>query len=174
MSVATDRRWSGAGDAGIDETVVTFEIGRALFALPVAPVMEIHEARDLAPLPKAPPQLLGLMDRRGFSVPVIDMRLLLGAPPREDAPETRIIALRVTGRGGTLLTIGLRVDRVIEVTQLDEAGSGPLAEAELLRWNERMVAGIGRRHGAFVTRIDVGGLFEADLAGIGLEEAAGL
>ena len=48
MSVATDRRWSEVGDPGVGETVVTFEIGRALFALPVAPVMEIHEARDLA------------------------------------------------------------------------------------------------------------------------------
>lgn len=189
-----------------DETVVTFGIGSALFALPVAPVVEILDAREIAPLPRAPAHLLGLIDRRGASVPVVDLRRLLGQPDRDDTPDTRIVVLSLAapgretggeegagenraGEDGARETdvsngaagaatagadpapagaaaghhVGLRVDRVTEVTVLDEAGSAPLAEADLLRWNERMVSGIGRRNGAFVTVLDVGGLFAGDL-----------
>ncbi len=170
MSAAVQHRGAAPDDA--TETVVTFGIGEALFALPVAPVMEIHDTRDIAPLPKTPPHLLGLMDRRGFSVPVIDMRLMLGLPPREDSQDTRIIALQVRQEGQQQLAVGLRVDRVIEVAKLDATGSRPLAEAEFLRWHEGMVAGIGRRNGAFVTLIDVAGLFKADLESLKTSQEA--
>ncbi|SER70734.1 purine-binding chemotaxis protein CheW [Tranquillimonas rosea] len=140
------------------KTVVTFGLGDALFALPVAPVMEILDTSPIAPLPRAPAHLLGLIDRRGASVPVVDLRRLLGEPPQDDTPETRIIVLRLETGG-----IGLRVDRVIEVTQLDEAGAAPLPEAGLLNWNERMVAGVGRRDGAFVSELRVEALFDPEI-----------
>lgn len=149
-----------------DGTFVAFAIGSALFALPVDPVREILDARSISPLPRSPAHLLGLIDRRGTSVPVVDLRRLLGQDDREDAPDTRIIVLGLGSNAEEGYTIGLRVDRVTEVTALDHAGSAPLAEAELVRWNERMVAGIGRRNGAFVTVIDVDGLLTGELADI--------
>ncbi|KAA9008358.1 chemotaxis protein CheW [Histidinibacterium aquaticum] len=148
----------------LDGTVITFSLGEALFALPVAPVLEILDAKPVAPVPRAPQHLLGLIDRRGASVPVVDLRRMLGQPAREDTFETRIVVLRVGGQGATARRVGLRVDRVIEVTELDEAGAAPLAEAELLHWNERMVAGVGRRGGRFVTLLEVSALFEGRLA----------
>lgn len=150
-----------------DETVVTFGIGKALFALPVAPVVEILEARETAPLPRTPRHLLGLIDRRGISVPVVDLRRLLGQPDREDALDTRIIVLLIDTEGQTRRYIGLRVDRVLDVALLDDGGETQLAEAEMLRWNERMVAGIGKRQGKFVTVLDVDGLFDGELAELG-------
>lgn len=151
------------------DTVVTFGIGKADFALPVAPVVEILDARDISPLPRAPAHLLGLIDRRGASVPVVDLRRLLGQPDADDTDRTRIIVLRLVGRGAGAQHVGLRVDQVTEVTQLDDAGSEPLAEAELLRWHERMVAGIGRRDERFVTMLDVDGLFDGDLRDLVIE-----
>jgi len=71
-----------------------------------------------------------------------------------------IIVLRLEAAEDRPCVVGLRVDRVIEVSTLDDAGAAPLVEADLLRWRERMVAGIGRRNGAFVTVLDVAGLFE--------------
>ena len=146
-----------------DRTVVTFGIGKALFALPVAPVVEILEARETAPLPRAPSHLIGLIDRRGFSVPVVDLRILLGQPARADDFDTRIIVLIFTGAPQGHRYVGLRVDRVLDVAQLDDGGEQPLAEADLLQWHERMVAGIGKRQGAFVTVLDVEGLFAGQL-----------
>ncbi|SLN23488.1 Chemotaxis protein CheW [Roseivivax jejudonensis] len=147
-----------------EETVVTFEIGKARFALPVSPVVEILDARNISPLPRTPKHLLGLIDRRGCSVPVVDLRRLLGQADAEDTDRTRIIVLRIDRPEQQRQNVGLRVDHVTEVTQLDDAGSAPLTEAELLRWHERMVAGIGRRGDAFVTVLDVEGLFAGEFA----------
>ncbi|SFD72481.1 chemotaxis protein CheW [Roseivivax sediminis] len=144
------------------ETCVTFGLDNTLFALPVAAVVEILDTREIASLPRAPGHLLGLIDRRGASVPVVDLRRLMGRGDRTDTPETRIVVLALPGDAGH--SVGLRVDRVIEVTALDDAGSAPLAEADLLRWREHMIAGIGRRNGSFVTVLDVAGLFAAELS----------
>ena len=163
---------AGQGDTqmSIDGTFVTFGIGHALFALPVAPVVAILEMRDTAPLPRSPAFLLGLIDRRGASVPIVDFRRLLGQPDQEDTLDTRLIVLSFEGTEA-VSTVGLRVDRVTEVTELDHADKAPLREADLVKWNERMVAGIGRRHGRFVTVIDVEGLFAGDLGQLDLAPA---
>lgn len=142
---------------------VTFVCGGANFALPVAPVVEILEMSEVAPLPRAPEYLMGLIDRRGTSVPVVDLRRLLGHADLSDTMETRLIVLQLTPTEAPRM-VGLRVDRVTEVTELDSAGAEPLREGDLVRWNDRMVAGIGRRHEGFVTVIDVEGLFGDDIA----------
>lgn len=140
-------------------TVVTFCLDATRFALPVAPVLEILEARDIAPLPRMSPVMLGLIDRRGVSVPVIDLRLTLGMAAAPTTDDTRVIVLRAGTVDGRNLTVGVRVDRVIEVTELDGGAAEPLFEADLLHWHERTVSGIGRRHDEFVTLLDVDGLF---------------
>ena len=142
--------------------VLTFGLADALFALPVAPVVEILDAQPVAPLPNAPAHLLGLIDRRGVSVPVVDLRLLMGMPPRADDPDTRIVVLRPDAEEASHI-VGLRLDRVFEVTELDHAESAPLPEAGLLGWDEAMVSGIGRRNGAFISVLRLMGLFEARL-----------
>ena len=172
-AAAGTRPPAGAEAQGLAaQTVVTFGLGEAFFALPIAPVLEILDMRDVAPLPRAPAHLLGLIDRRGVSVPVVDMRRLLGQPAQDTTLDTRIVVLGVDhapaavvpqpdsdARAPTQGVVGLRVDRVIEVTTLDAPGSETLAEADWLQWNERMVAGIGRRNGAFVTVLDIDHLF---------------
>ncbi|MFZ3582746.1 chemotaxis protein CheW [Loktanella sp. DJP18] len=144
-------------------TVITFCLGTAHFALPVAPVLEILEVGDIAPLPRTPPALLGLIDRHGVSVPVIDLRIRLGMPGTEPTDDTRVIVLRAGVRNDRNLTVGVRVDRVIEVTELDGAVTEPLSEAELLHWQTAAVRGIGRRNDHFVTLLDIDGLFAEDI-----------
>lgn len=141
------------------DTLVTFGLGEALFALPVTLVQEILDIRPVSPLPGAPPHLLGVIDVRGTSVPVVDLRRLLGEPPREDAPDTRFVVLFLAD-GGAARPLALRVDRVIEVAGLDDGRLEPVAEAGLLAWDPRMVAGLGRRGGAFVTVLSTDGLFD--------------
>ncbi|MEC7762577.1 MAG: chemotaxis protein CheW [Pseudomonadota bacterium] len=146
----------------LQETVLTFAVDGTLFALPVAPVVEILDLKPITPLPHTPPQVLGLIDRRGTSVPALDMRIMLGRMDGADTETTRIIVLRIPEVGDNPKFIGLRVDKVIEVATLDDDGSAPLPEADLLDWNERLVAGIGRRNGEFVTLLDVAGLFKGE------------
>ena len=58
------------------------------------------------------------------------------------------------------LTLGLKADRVFEVTVLDGGELEPPPEIGV-RWRSEIIAGIGRRNGAFVTVLDLDRLFTA-------------
>ncbi|WP_240722403.1 chemotaxis protein CheW [Poseidonocella sp. HB161398] len=146
------------------ETVVTFALERTIFAIEVRNVQEILSHVPATRLPRAPAHLLGLIDVRGRSVPLVDLRLLLGETPREEDDQTRVILLWV-GQGGSRYLVALRVDRVIEVALLDEDGRvSALEESALFDWDERMVEGIGRRDGQFVILLRLAAMFDPAVA----------
>ena len=127
---------------------VTLGVAESLFAVPVTRVQEILEPQPFARMPRAPMDFLGIIDVRGQSVPVIDLRLRLGMPAADDTLDTRIIVLDIA------------IDRVFEVAELD----GPLEPPTKIgsRWSTDCIAGVGRRNGAFVTVLDLDQLFSQD------------
>lgn len=132
---------------------VTFGVAKDIFAAPVALVSEILDLAPISRLPKAPAELLGMIDVRGLGIPVVDLRALLSLPQADDTPSTRIVVLTVR-RGGKDTVVGMKTDRVYEVTTLDEDALEPPPELGT-GWNDGAVAGIGRRSGAFVTVLDL-------------------
>lgn len=142
---------------------VTLGVNGELFAAPVEKVQEILEMRPVARLPQAPANLLGMTDVRGQGIPVLDLRLTLGLPEADDTENTRIVVLNVSGGAGPM-TVGLRTDRVFEVTVLDTDTLEPPPSISG-NWRDHAVAGIGRRNGSFVTVLDLdrllGGVAEA-------------
>lgn len=139
---------------------VTLGVAGDLFAAPVERVQEILEMRAIARLPHAPAWLLGMIDVRGQGVPVVDLRTKLGLDRSEDTENTRILVLRATVEQRDLL-LGLKADRVFEVTTLDEATLEPPPEIGV-NWRFDCIAGIGRRNGAFVTVLELSRLFGTD------------
>jgi len=136
---------------------VTLGVAGELFAAPVGKVQEILELRPIARLPQAPANLLGMIDVRSQGVPVVDLRTTLGMPPGEDNENTRIIVLSISAAGRDVV-LGLKADRVYEVTVLDEAELDPAPEIGTT-WTADAIAGIGRRNGRFVTVLDLDRLF---------------
>ncbi|SOC23695.1 chemotaxis protein CheW [Rhodobacter maris] len=136
---------------------VTLGAADSLFAVPVARVQQILESQAVAAMPQAPVEFIGMIDVRGRSVPVIDLRLRLALPTAADTHNTRIIVLEADV-GGSLRWLGLKTDRVFEVTALDEEGLEAPPEVGTA-WRADYVAGVGRRAGAFVTVIDLDRLF---------------
>lgn len=132
---------------------VTLGVAGEIFAAPVAKVQEILDMRPIARLPQAPPNLLGMIDVRGQGIPVLDLRITLGIETADDSENTRIVVLDVSNAERNL-TVGLRADRVFEVTvlDLDELDPPPAISAA---WHGHSIAGIGRRNGAFVTVLDL-------------------
>lgn len=149
------------------EQYVTLGVAEELFAAPVEKVQEILDTQPIARLPQAPGNLLGMIDVRGQGIPVLDLRLTLGLEPAQDTENTRIIVLTVAPNG-TTFTVGLRADRVYEVTVLDQGDLEP-PPAINGAWTGRSIAGIGRRNGRFVTVLDLDRL----LAGTDLPLRAG-
>lgn len=143
---------------------VTLGVAEEIFAAPVTKVQEILDMRPIARLPQAPVNLLGMIDVRGQGVPVLDLRLTLGMQPREDTENTRIVVLSIDGADGER-RLGLRTDRVFEVTVLDSAELDP-APTVSGAWSGHCIAGIGRRNGQFVTVLDLDALLGATAASI--------
>ncbi|OIQ95375.1 chemotaxis protein CheW [mine drainage metagenome] len=154
---------------------VTLGVGADLFAVDVRSVREILDMRPLAHIPNAPSYLLGLIDVRGRGVPVIDLRLKLGLAPAPPGELTRILVLD-TDLAGQSRVVGLLVDRVFEVTALDDRSVAPPPEIGR-RWRSEYIAGIGRRHGSFVIILVLDRLLTGDepalLAGENTAPAAG-
>lgn len=132
---------------------VTLGVADELFAAPVTKVQEILDMRAISRLPRAPENFLGIIDVRGQGVPVLDLRLTLGMEPVADTETTRIVVLSVKSSAGSV-TLGLRADRVFEVTVLDSETLDP-PPAFNARWQDHCIEGIGRRNGQFVTVLDL-------------------
>jgi purine-binding chemotaxis protein CheW len=151
---------AAAAQLRTDEQFVTLGIDREVFAVPVAVVREILDMRPMFRVPEAPPHLAGLIDVRGRSVPVIDLRLRLGLPAVPPTDATRILVIEATV-GGRSLLIGVITDRVFEVAALDD---GVLeAPPDIgVRWRSDHIRGVGRRGDSFVVVFDLEQLFAAD------------
>jgi purine-binding chemotaxis protein CheW len=139
---------------------VTLAIDQDVYALPVEGVREILEFRHIARLPHAPACVLGMIDLRGQSFPVVDLRLRLGMRAAEPTPATRIVVLNAT-QGGASVGVGLVAERVFEVTGFDTDVLEP-APAIGSGMASACVAGIGRRNGRMVVVFDLERLLQLD------------
>ncbi len=144
---------------------VTLGIDREVFAVPVETVLEILDMRQASRVPEAPPYMLGLIDLRGRSVPVLDLRVKLGLPAIPATETTRILVLEVTITGRPLV-FGLVADRVIEVMALSAGEIEPAPDIGT-RWRSDYILGVGHRDGRFVIIFNLSRLFsEEDTAAL--------
>ena len=146
--------------AKADAQFVTLGIDRERFAVPVETVLEILDMRELFRVPDAPAYLAGLIDVRGRSVPVIDLRVKLGMPPVPVTDGTRIMVLEVPVAGRQLI-LGLVADRVFEVAPLDNGRLEPAPDIGT-KWRSEYIQGVGRRGDEFVVVLNLGHLFASD------------
>jgi purine-binding chemotaxis protein CheW len=143
--------------AVVTRNYVTLGIGSEIFAIDVKFVREILGLREIALLPKAPPFVIGVIDVRGNTVPVVDLRLKLGMEPFPITDQTRILVLELTIEGHHA-TIGLMSDQVFEVAELE--GSDIEAPPEVGgEWNSEFIQGISRLRGKFVIIFNLEKLF---------------
>lgn len=143
----------------VTRNYVTLGIGSEIFAIDVKFVREILGLREIALLPKAPPFVIGVIDVRGNTVPVVDLRLKLGMQPFAVTEHTRILVLELLIEGHPA-TIGLMSDQVFEVAELEgtEIESPPVVGGE---WNSEFIEGISRLRGKFVIIFNLEKLFSA-------------
>lgn len=145
----------------MNSDVLTFAADGVLYAVPVHQVQEILDLQPVAPMPNAPPYFIGITDLRGQNVPVVDLRRVLALPDAEDTAQTRFVVVHIEKKDGGQFTLGLRTDRVIEVTRLDDDTLGSIDDGGVLGWSGRALAGVGRRNGQVVSVLNLDRLFSA-------------
>jgi purine-binding chemotaxis protein CheW len=139
---------------------VTLGVGDEIFAVDVAIVREILAYRTIAHLPNAPPFLVGVIDVRGCTVPVIALRLKLGLPAVSITDDTRILVLEIDVEGRQLV-VGLLADRVFEVAEFEIDGLEAAPDVGV-RWKSEYIRGIGRLRGNLVIIFDMEHLLSSE------------
>lgn len=123
---------------------VRVHLGRERYAVPIANVREVADVGEVAPVPGAPPAVLGVRNLRGQVLPVIDLAAVLGVTT--DGPRRLLVAEDGHRRAG------LAVDLVTDVETL------PAAKEEA---HAPHLSGAAMIDGELVGVVDVGALFDA-------------
>ena len=92
--------------------MAAFCVGDEEYVIDIMRVREIIRPQALTPIRRGPPAIDGVLQLRGVSVPVMDMRRRLDLPPNNLA--SRRIMIVVVGER----PVGLIVDRVTEVVRV--------------------------------------------------------
>jgi purine-binding chemotaxis protein CheW len=108
-------------------TTVTFAIGTQDYGLSVANVFEIVPIPAMLVLAGAPAYLIGLLNRRGRYLPVLDGRILVGEPVQYDLDRYVIIAGRASANMQHVVPLlGILVDQVRDVCVFETESLTPL------------------------------------------------
>lgn len=130
---------------------VTMKVGDQTIAARVEDVREILDVCQVSAIPGSNSATLGMIDVRGESVAVLDLRSLLSMAELADTERTRIVVF-AGDKDRSVPPTGLRTDAVIEVAALDDEDL-QLPPA-LTGGDSRFIEGIGRIGGEFVTVLD--------------------
>ena len=150
---------SGGGLAAVQ--AVVFALGSETFAIPVTMVREILEHRPASRVPEGPAWLLGLLDVRGVAVPMVDLHVRMGFPAVAPTVSTCILVIEVMRDGDRPATLGLVVDRVMDVVSFAAEEIGERPEIGV-RWRVDYLTGFVRRETGFVALLDPARLFATE------------
>lgn len=107
------------------EQYLTFELAGELYAIPILAVQEIRGWEPVSRIPQTPPHVLGVIDLRGSVVPVVDLRTRLSIERRDTTSTTVVIVVRIEVPAGAPVTVGIVVDAVSDVANIDSASVRP-------------------------------------------------
>ncbi len=150
---------------------MTFKLGNELFAIGVGQVREVLEMSQITRVPTAPPYMRGVVNVRGKSTPVVDLRLKFGLPAVPDTVNTRIIVMELElDREATVL--GGVADSVHEVIELEPGNIDPPPRIAM-RWRTDFINGMGKRGDDFIIILDVDAVFSSEEIALVSETPAG-
>jgi purine-binding chemotaxis protein CheW len=98
---------------------LTFNLGSELFALPIEHIREIIECSNITAIPLMPEFLRGVINLRGAVVPVLDLSVRFSRISTEIGKRTCVILLEVDDPEAELQTLGVLVDSVSAVMDID-------------------------------------------------------
>ena len=139
---------------------LTFTLDGENFATQISRVREVLEYDQIAPVPRTPDYMLGVINLRGSVVPVMDMRLQFGVEATEPTVDTCIIIVEVQIDGEPLV-LGALVDTVQEVIDLRAEELEP-APTLGTRVNTQFIQGMGKVDDHFVIVLDMEKVFSTD------------
>lgn len=104
---------------------LTFRLGDQTYALPIEQVVEVAAMVEVATVAGAPAALLGVVNRHGGVLPLLDLRLVFQQPAAPVDDSTLFVVAALDTR-----LVGLVVDEVYQVAYFDaeQLAATPLSE----------------------------------------------
>ena len=145
-------------------TYVTLELAGVTIGVAVRYVREILDLVTISPFPNAPANVEGLIDIRGQSIPVMDMRLWLGLEARDPSADTRIVVFEID-RGDGERPLGIFADRVRDVATIDMSEIEPAPDLGGTFSDSDSLLGLARKGENLIFLLDVERIFGSPGAG---------
>jgi len=138
---------------------LTFDLDGQTFAVAVQSVREILDPQPVTRLPNSSHDLLGVIDVRGVSVPIVDLTAHLGIGHSEQGPDTRVVVFEMERPDGEPRPLGILAERVRDVCRLtmDDIEMAPDVSEGGIR-NE-VILGLCRRDGSLIVVVDLARMF---------------
>lgn len=151
----TSTPWDEQGEL----EVLTFDLAGETLALEAVLVQEIVDLLPETAVPGAMPLVGSVVNFRGKIIPIADLRLAFDMPTGDATVDSRIVVIELE-RDGETLVVGLRTDRVHEVTTLHAHASEepPMVG---MRWRRDYVRELVRRDGGVVLLPDLPAIFHS-------------
>lgn len=136
--------------------LVTFRLEDETYGINVMHVQEVLRVTEIAPVPGAPPYVLGIINLRGNVVTVIDTRSRFGLPPGDIGEASRIVIIE-----SEMQVVGILVDSVAEVVELrgSEIDSAPNVGNED---SSKFIQGVATRENDLLIVVDLNKLLSEE------------
>lgn len=135
--------------SGSETQLVTFNLGKEEFAVPILQIQEINRLVDITRVPKSPDFVEGVINLRGKVIPIIDLRKRFSLHQSDLGKYARIVVVNMDGR-----MVGLIVDSVSEVLRLpsDAIEPPPPVVAGI---GSEYIKGLGKLEGRLLILLDL-------------------
>lgn len=128
---------------------VTFILKDETYGINVMQVQEVLRVSEIAPVPGAPPSVLGIINLRGNVVTVIDTRGRFGLPSTDVDDASRIIVIESEQQ-----VVGILVDAVSEVVELQSADIDVVPNVGNEE-SSRYIQGVATRENSLLILVDL-------------------
>lgn len=140
--------------------VLIFDIAGETFALGAVMVQEILDMVPETPVPGSQPFVGSVINFRGKVIPLADIRLAFGMEATRITIDSRIIVISLDIDGENTL-VGIRTDKVNEVTTLAKANSEPPPSVGM-RWRPDYIECLVKRGTDFIIVPNLAAIFSTN------------
>ena len=126
-----------------------FSLGTEDYAIPLLSVREVISVPETTPIPKAPPNFLGIMNLRGQVISVVDLRTKLKIKAKEENQEESVIIVDING-----MNLGIVVDSINKVLAFNTNEINEVPEIDT-QVNADYIQGVYRKEDTLTVLLDV-------------------
>ena len=164
MSKPISQRENPSSPHSIAGKFLTFLLGSESYGIEVLSIREIIRMQQVTPVPKMPEHVRGVINLRGKVIPIIDLRVKLALPLTETTERTCVIVLDIQPEAGENTLLGIVVDAVEEVVNIDSDQIEPSPDFGTDISREGCI-GIATRNEGLMTLLDIKKVVSREISG---------